>query len=75
MTHPSICNIQGSKRYPMQWLVNFCLFCCIGLAGLTRAEAGQKYLVLCYHSVPTVFNGDPDGISVLNLAQQLAWLR
>ena len=46
-----------------------------GFAGVVHAETGQKYLVLCYHSVPTVFNGDPDGVSVLNLAQQLAWLR
>ena len=75
MTHPSFCNAQGSQRYPLRWLVSLCIFCCIGLTGWARAETGQKYLVLCYHSVPTVFNGDPDGISVLNLAQQLAWLR
>ena len=75
MTHPASCNAQGIKRYPLHWLVNLCIFCCIGLTGWARAETGQKYLVLCYHSVPTVFNGDPDGISVLNLAQQLAWLR
>ena len=75
MTHPASCNALGTKRYPLHWLVNLCIFCCIGLTGWARAETGQKYLVLCYHSVPTVFNGDPDGISVLNLAQQLAWLR
>ena len=57
------------------WIVSLFLFCTVGLTGAVNAETGQKYLVLCYHSVPTVFNGDPDGVSVLNLAQQLAWLR
>ena len=63
------------RAKPMHWLVQFCILCCMGMGSWAHAEPDQKYLVLCYHSVPTVFNGDPDGVSVLNLAQQLAWLR
>ena len=41
----------------------------------TAAAQGDKYIVLCYHSVPERYNGDPMAVSAANLAEQLAWLR
>jgi biofilm PGA synthesis lipoprotein PgaB len=58
-----------------KWMQSVLLLCALAWLGSVQAQTGQKYLVLCYHSVPTVFDGDPDGVSVLNLARQLAWLR
>lgn len=58
-----------------KWIHSLLLMCALAWLGSVQAQTGQKYLVLCYHSVSTVFDGDPDGVSVLNLAQQLAWLR
>ena len=49
-------------------VINFAL---LGIA----PAADNKYIVLCYHSVPERYNGDPMAISVSNLAEQLAWLR
>lgn len=54
---------------------------CVGLLFLggfpaaAQAAAAQKYMVLCYHSVPALANGDPGAISAANLAEQLSWLR
>ena len=45
------------------------------LLGPAAAGAGNNYIVLCYHSVPERYNGDPMAISASNLAEQLAWLR
>lgn len=47
---------------------------CVLLGTATAVEA-NKYIVLCYHSVPERYNGDPLAISASNLAEQLAWLR
>lgn len=48
------------------------------LAGLFSAPAlaiDNQYIVLCYHSVPERYNGDPMAVSAGNLAAQLSWLR
>lgn len=45
------------------------------LVSTAAAAEGNKYIVLCYHSVPERYNGDPMAVSASNLAEQLAWLR
>ncbi len=76
MTHfYVITTLQTVSRSAIYRYLMLLLLCTLGMVAPAKAESGQKYLVLCYHSVPSVFNGDPDGVSVLNLAQQLAWLR
>lgn len=55
------------------------IFAALALAtGLLSAPAyagNNEYLVLCYHSFPERYNGDPMAISAANLAAQLSWLR
>lgn len=45
------------------------------LLSAASSAAENEYLVLCYHSVPERYNGDPTAISASNLITQLSWLR
>lgn len=38
-------------------------------------DTGQKYIALCYHSIPARFNGDGGANSVATFTSHLAWLR
>ena len=47
----------------------------VALPGTASAAVDNQYIVLCYHSMPERYNGDPMAISVPNFAEQLSWLR
>lgn len=41
----------------------------------SAADDNNQFLVLCYHSVPERYQGDPMSISTTRLVEQLEWLR
>lgn len=47
----------------------------LSFLGTPARAADNDFLVLCYHSFPERYNGDPMAISAGNLATQLSWLR
>ncbi|RXZ36873.1 poly-beta-1,6-N-acetyl-D-glucosamine N-deacetylase PgaB [Oxalobacteraceae bacterium CAVE-383] len=53
------------------------LFAQTGQAAVDSGPAAepQKYVVLCYHSIPARFNGDGGANSVAAFTMHLAWLR
>jgi poly-beta-1,6-N-acetyl-D-glucosamine N-deacetylase PgaB len=56
-------------------LTGLCLMLLFWMTAKADVAPRQSYLVLCYHSISSLPNGDPDGISAEKLSEQLAWLR
>ncbi len=49
---------------------------CFTLLGTASAAGGDNtYIVLCYHSIPERYHGDPASISASRFVEQLEWLR
>lgn len=63
--------LAGAARYSVVVMAAVAL----GLLSTPARGADNEFLVLCYHSFPERYNGDPMAISAGNLATQLSWLR
>lgn len=56
-------------------LIVIVMACFTLLGTASAADDDNAYIVLCYHSIPEHYHGDPSSISASRFVEQLEWLR